>query len=344
MKQWLRKNWLISLSLLIGILASLFIYLNIPYEEAVDTIQRLDFAALTYFLLVVLIIQFILTYRWLVVIRTQDDDVNFFRLILYRLAGYSVSFLTPSAKMGGEPVRATILSQKERRDFDKSMSSVVIDKTIELSASGLFFMIGVIFLLFQGWLTQRVRIAAIVAGFIFTFLIIAFNYRVLNGKPFFHPIFDFFAFENKYVKKAVNKVEELEHMVIEFYCEEKKAFYYSLFLSLLSWFFMFIEFWLAALVVGVNLSLLEIFLVFSFVGLSYLFPIPMALGALEAGQISIFKLFGLSSAAAIGLAIIVRIKDVILSIIGIGAMVKYGYDVKEMISKSKELKDENMDE
>ena len=76
-----------------------------------------------------------------------------------------------------------------------------------------------------------------------------------------------------------------------------------------------------------------IFLIVTLVGIAYLLPIPMALGTLEAGQISAFAILSLSTAAAVGMSFIIRAKDMLIAFWGVGILSFYGFDINKSLSK-----------
>jgi len=118
------------------------------------------------------------------------------------------------------------------------------------------------------------------------------------------------------VRRNEHKLVNFEKLIITFYERDRGYFLYAILISFLSWFFMYFEYFFVMKFFGYTLNPLQIFLIFSFVGMAYLFPIPLSLGVLEASQISVFALLNINQAAAIGLAMIIRFKDVLWSIAG----------------------------
>lgn len=332
---WIKENFLLATSLIIGILAFVYIYLNIPLEETLQTILSINVFYFTAFIIITFLIQFTLSYRWLLILRTQGiHQLSLYKTTMYRLTGFAVSFLTPTARIGGEAVRATVLSQKEDVEFKKSLSGVVVDKTLEFTTSIVVFIIGFIYLLVLGALTPELRLYAIPAIIIMASLVFWYNWRVLRGYEFFHPLFNTLPIYSPWYQTFLQKVQDFEDHVLQFYYEERKAFFKCVLVSLFSWGLIFFEYYFASLTIGISLSFWQIFLIFIVINVSFLIPIPMALGVLEAGQVAVFRMLGSSSAAAISFTIIIRIKDVLLTMIGLAALTKYGYDVKYVVKEA----------
>ena len=310
----------------LGLVVSILFFYFTPLDDALSNISSASLPLLLLFLFVQILMHLILTYRWRVVLASQGvTKVSFFKLSNYVLAGHAVSFFTPSAKLGGEPVKALLLS-REKVSFEKSLSSVVIDKTIELTCSGLFFFVGVILLLFGYVLTPGATFAIALVSFSFLLLVVIFNYRVMRGKKFFLPIFKYFnPSKAKWVLRFEKKLKDFEKLVVKFYHKDKSYFVYVFLLSLLSWVVMFIEYSVAASILGLNLNLLELFLIISFMGAAYLFPVPMAVGSLEASQVGVFKILGLQASFGLALALLIRLKDIMLAFLGVLVLFFYGF-------------------
>ena len=336
----IEKKYIIWIALILGILLIWYVFTKVPLSEVIDLLKNTTLQLILLFILTIFMLQMVLTYRWKIVLESQGIKHGFWKLNNYRMAGYCVGYLTPSALLGGEPVRAALLSEKANVPFEKSLSGVVIDKTIELSSSAIFFTVGVLILLINFVVTPQLEFALIGAVVVFLILVFSFNIRMFQGKKFFHPIIRFLGLlKIKKIKKLEQKIINFEKLTLKFFKRDKKHFFYVILFSFLSWILMFIEYSIIGRMLGEHLSLMQIFLIISVVGLAYLIPIPMALGALEVGQVSIFNAISVSAAAGLALALVVRIKDVILASIGLIILFVYGLDFKAF--KNSKISDED---
>lgn len=103
---------------------------------------------------------------------------------------------------------------------------------------------------------------------------------------------------------------------------------------------MFIEYKTALLILGISVISFEgLFLIICMMGAAYLIPVPLALGVLEAGQMSIFPAIGLKAAAGIGLSMLIRARDLMWTFLGIIILLVYGFNFfkayKESLKKGK---------
>jgi glycosyltransferase 2 family protein len=75
--------------------------------------------------------------RWGIVLRGLGCVTGPGRLVVYRAAGQSVSAIVPSAKLGGEPVRAWLLL-RHAVPAASAIASVAVDRTLDLGAGAAF--------------------------------------------------------------------------------------------------------------------------------------------------------------------------------------------------------------
>jgi uncharacterized membrane protein YbhN (UPF0104 family) len=59
----------------------------------------------------------------------------------------------------------------------------------------------------------------------------------------------------------------------------------------------------------------------------------MAVGVLEAGQVSAFSIIGIAGSGGVALAFLVRMKDFIWGIIGLILLALFGFNVQKTIKK-----------
>jgi len=60
------------------------------------------------------------------------------------------------------------------------------------------------------------------------------------------------------------------------------------------------------------------------VGFAYIIPVPAALGALEAGQASLFSLVGLGAGVGVVLSLLIRVRDIMWTFIGLSYLSLHG--------------------
>jgi uncharacterized protein (TIRG00374 family) len=339
-KKLSKQQLLLVWSLIIGAICLVIVFLKIPVKESFSFFLKARFEYVLLFLLISLVIMISNSWRWWLILRSQGHKIPFFSLIGYKYAGFSISFLTPGPRMGGEAVSAGLLA-KHKIKFTKALSSVIIDKSIDLSLSGVFFLIGAVTILVNFALPENLKILIIIVAVMMIMLVVYFYQQMLTGQDFFMKLFKVLQLHKlKNFNKYESKIKEFEDHIRVFYQRDKKEFIYACLLTALSWAFMFLEYKTALLMLGFNVSYLHIFFIFSFVGLAYLMPLPMAIGSLEAGQISAFSIFGMPSAGGVALSMLIRARDLLWSLIGLLVLSYYGVtSVRRRKKKKNELLD-----
>lgn len=328
----MKKKIFLGLSLIAGIVALWIILKVIPINEIILSFSQASRFVVISYILVSTGLMASLAWRWKVILKTQKIDIPFLTVFAYRIIGYGISYLTPAAKLGGEPFRAGMLT-RHNVDFPKALSSVVIDKTIEVSANGLFFFVGAIIALFNFTLPTEAQIILLSVAIGFLVIALLFYQRMASGQGFIKQLCLKLKL-HRFKSFKQHKLEKFENRLIKFYKEDTKEFVLSVLLSLLSWMFMFLEFKFALLILGHDVSFKAIFLIVTFVGAAVLIPVPMALGALEASQLAVFRLLNLKTAGAVALAFLVRARDLAWTFLGMALLSYYGFKVSKTIKKT----------
>jgi len=101
------------------------------------------------FVLAVAVAYLLYALRWRVVLGGLDPSPSLFSLTAYRAAGQSLSSLLPSAKLGGEPLRAALLVRAST-PAPSAIASVVVDRTLEMVGASPFALLYATLLLRRG--------------------------------------------------------------------------------------------------------------------------------------------------------------------------------------------------
>lgn len=330
------RNLFTAIFLIIGIIAMYIILRNYSLKTIFNTYRNFDPLFLGFYLLAVISIFFVLTWRWDVILKSRKIKVPFIKLFFYRIIGTAINFFTPGPRVGGEPTQASLLC-KHGVGFTEGLSTIMIDKIIDTAISGILFVVGIILVMLYYSIPQTLKIILVITGIIFTSLVILFFYRMLTHRHFFLHLFKFLRIDhikNATIQKLEKKIEEIELIMIDFYTNDKKAFMKTIAISILSWLVMFFEYKLATKLLGIELGthpFTALFFIIAFIGVAVLFPIPMAVGVLEAGQLSAFAILGLPGSAGIALAFLVRMKDITWGLIGLILLAIFGFSPTRIV-------------
>ncbi|MAG24362.1 hypothetical protein CMI47_02180 [Candidatus Pacearchaeota archaeon] len=271
-----------------------------------------------------------LVWRWQVILRGYKKHISFLKLLKIQLAGYAVSYSTPSARIGGEPLRIYMLKKECGVDYKTGSVSVILDRYMELLGTILLGIVGLGILLFIPEITLEFKFVAAILILISLAIVLIFYYRLNKSKGFFSDLFSIFLGKKK-LKKLSKTLEDIDSRMSYFIIHHKKEFFLSFLFYLMSGFLFLIEFKYLLLSFGIGTNLLEIILIVVVLGAANFIPIPMALGSLEAGQSALFHILKNNAGIGFALSLVHRIRGITISLIGFLIIIKFSS--KDLIKK-----------
>ncbi|MGD0781959.1 MAG: lysylphosphatidylglycerol synthase transmembrane domain-containing protein [Candidatus Aminicenantales bacterium] len=275
-----------------------------PMLAAVGRLTMFQWAVLAGLRLVYWILR---TFNWKQVFDLYEDRQPFHRLFEARIADNAVGFITPSAMLGGLPVRALLLPGLDRR---RVFASAVLDKTIEIftlaAASVLAMLAAMIVLPMPGS-------ARLIFG-LFIVLASALCLGLLAGqrRGFFLGIIDRLArlgVRPRWVEKIRPSLRDVDDAIAGFHRDHRAAIPAVAALYTLSYFVWAFEIDVTLRFLGApGLTLVKSLLVVSLGNVALLLPtVPASLGVYEVTNVGVFAVLGWPAGLAIALSIIRRL-------------------------------------
>ncbi len=236
-----------------------------------------------------------------------------------RLAGEAVNATTPTASVGGEPVKAYLV--RRWVSLGEGLASVIVDKTTIVVGQGLFLALGLAIAATATSLSGPVMTAMLVllglevvavGGFVFA------QTRGAAGRG--GRLLARFGLGPG--ARGQERLDGLDRALTTLYRRHRPQLLVAVLLHFLAW----------------TLGSLEIFLVLGFVGLPVSLPtaiaieafgtaikfasfmIPASVGALEGGNVAIFAAFGLGGAVGLSYTLIRRLREAAWVAVGLVAM------------------------
>ncbi len=239
----------------------------------------------------------------------------FFRV---RWIGESINTLLPVAQVGGELIKARLLTH-HKVPTSQASASVVVSLTLMVFAQIVFTLLGLSVLIFllgiaEGALIQGVLIgAALIALFLVSFY--WFQRHGLFG--WFTRHLRSFLSSGKWLK-LMGSAAALDAAVIQLYGHRQRVLR-SFSWMLLGWILGTGETWLALYFLGHPVNWLEALMIESLAQAvkNAAFLIPGALGVLEGGYILLGTLIGLPSSVGLALALTRRVRELSLGVPGL---------------------------
>jgi glycosyltransferase 2 family protein len=299
---------------------------DIPLDDVKTTLQNLNWGPILIILGVNLGLMLIFSARWCLILRGYGYQVPYLALSGYRLAAFGISYFTPGPQFGGEPFQVAVTRNRYGVPGTTALAAVSLDKLIELLANFTFLVVSVL-VLFAGKGLSNPAILAAVGGLLALplgyLLAVGLNWRpltwVFSKTPGVFSNFRMKAILNKSqgFQKFGRLIMDSEAQIAEFCQTQPKTLILATFISGLVWVGLIFEYWLAIHFLGQTLTLTQIIAIMAAARLALLFPLPGGLGAFEAGQIIMMETLGLNPALGVGVAVIIRARDVVFGGLGL---------------------------
>lgn len=291
---------------------------NVPLEEIWNTIRGLQLWQVALLLGLNLFIYGLITLRWWVIVRAENKRIPYFPLLLVRIAVFGVSYFTLGPHVGGEPLQVFYLQRKYKSTFTHATASVIMDKLLELLANFVLLAVGLMAVLQAGILSTSgsgswLSLSGLVILCMWPLAHILFLYRrtyplsaLLRRLPFL-----------KKDSKAVRFIAASERLAGTFCRRHMPSLLSATAVSILAGVGMVSEFALIVKFLGIPLSSWQTIAAWTAGWLSLLVPLPGGLGALEASQVFALGMFGVPAAVAIGAALVMRGRDLLIGGLGL---------------------------
>jgi len=309
--------------LVVGLLTLVLIVWHIGPGQIYDAAEQLGPVALLVLLIPSLIMYVIEAYGWKVTLGPSAKDIPFWRVLAIRTAGEVVNMTTPTAYVGGEPLKAYLL-KKHHVPMVEGLASVIIAKTTMTIAEVLFILLGIalgVWLLGGDDSSGHTVAAALVSVGLLAFGTAAFVFVQRQGIfTWLLGLLRKIGLKIAYLEAREEKLRSLDRTILEFYSHNRPAFYASTGLFFLGWMAEALEVYVIVYFLGgpaMALSAISIGALSVFIKGGTFF-IPGSLGAQDGGNLLLLKAFGYSDVTGIAFALLRRFRELVW--IGIGLL------------------------
>lgn len=306
--------WLVPLGLLWLALR------DIPWKAVTITLLSLNPLSLLGLVLVNAAILVLFAGRWWLILRSQGYTVPILPLVGYRLVAFGVSYFTPGPQLGGEPLQVVLAQRRQNLTTTVAISSVTLDKLVEIQANFTFLSIGLAVLIYSGkgpqGLSWPVGLTATSLFALPLFYILALRSGRRPLAWLGARLRNLQAVLSRFdqATRAINRAEA--HMM-HFCQRHPRTILAAWMVSIFTWAMLVLEYWLALRILGLQLDYIGIVLVMTMARLAFLLPVPGGLGTLEAGQVLSMQALGLSPTYGLSLSLLIHGRDLILGGFGL---------------------------
>lgn len=308
--------------LLVGLLALSFLVWSIGLTRIWDAAAQVGSVGLWLALLPSLLMYLLEAYGWQLTLGAYAKTVSFLKLLAIRAAGEVVNMTTPTAYVGGEPLKAYLL-KRDQVPFVDGLASVILAKTVMTIAQLGFIIMG---MALAFWLigqaqsrTQWIAASALSAG-ILVFGVLGFvavqRWGIFTGTL---GLLRRAKVRIAYLEARERQFQELDRTILNFYANDRPRFLMSTGCFLLGWLSEALEVWVMLALLGQPVT---IGASVAIGGLSSLikggsFFIPGSLGAQDGGNLLLVTAFGYSEVAGITFALLRRFREIVWIVIGL---------------------------
>lgn len=325
---------------------------SVPVDAAWRVLHSLRAADLLLLAAVNTVIFAGLTLRWWLMLRAQGHQRPLASLLRYRLTAFGISYFTPGPHFGGEPFQVYVLSQTRGKrgkpvPYSAAVASVALDKIVELLANFAFLCLGLIIVLATSPFADE-RVALSLGETVVLLFSAALPVVLLLavGRGWFAPSKALRwllrrgssrrrsdasqALAQEVTQKLTQGDAQEQHTarVVRLYRLLRRSearltrtplrvLANGMLLSIGLWLLMVGEFWFMTSALGMQLSPIHALTVLVAQRIAYLLPAPAAVGTLEGGLVLATVAVGGSGAAGLSLALLIRVRDVLMGLIGL---------------------------
>lgn len=306
--------WAIAAALVVWALRT------VPLDDLLDVLGGLHAGQVGLLLLANAAVFLSLALRWWIILRAQGHRVPLLKLAAYRLAGFGVSYFTPGPHVGGEPVQVYLLAKRGGVPGVAATASVGLDRLIDLTVNAAVVVAAALIVLRGQVFGGRSDGATLAVALVLLFGPAIPLFAIAAGRRPFAWLIERLPerlLRSERAQKIGALVETSEREMIRFWREQPAAAVGVLLVSALTWALLLAELWLALVVLGVEVTLLQFTGVLVALRATYLAPSPGGLGVLEAGQVLAFRTMELDPAAGLSLSVLIRARDVLTGGLGL---------------------------
>lgn len=313
-----------NLFFLFGIVMLAVMLTQLDYRQVWDGLKSAGY----WFFAVVALWAFLYMFNtatWYIIIKSGSNEptkINFFWLYKITVSGFALNYTTPCGLMGGEPYRVMSLSPKIGPE--RASSSVILYAMTHIFSHFLFWILSILIYLLTEPLNFFMGVILMSAG-AFCLLGVWFfikGYRkgmAVRLMNLLKHIPGAKKWARGFVERHKEQLDTIDSQIAALHNQNRKSFVSAVLLELACRFCSAFEIMFILLVLTADVSFAQCVLIFAFTSLfaNLLFFIPLQLGGREGGFIMSTAGLALSASAGIFVALIVRIRELIWTAIGL---------------------------
>ena len=323
------KNTLgLVLSLLLGLFIIAYAISSAGWKEVFSAFELLSFYKYLCIFGFYFLIYLITLARWGTILGSMGYHIIFAKLLSFRLSEWSMGYITPFSRLGGEPLLAYLFKKECKIPYRKGIAVIILNKIMDFASALMLAIIGVLLFLFSysAYLSQKMGFAILFTVLMLSALVYLFFIKIAKKEGFFSRITVYF--KKIFHSDIHNSILMVEKELHDFFKKHKKKVIMTMCISVIIQLLTIVNYKILALFLGINLSFVQLLMIFALVTVAFLVPTPGSLGSLEGAMALAFYALGYGAGAGVAFALILRSFELILTGIGLLFISYYGIKLK----------------
>ena len=289
--------WVLALILAVWTLQQL------PLHEFAAQLASLHTSDWIRWSLLNMLILYLAVKRWQIIGHAVSARLSLLRLFRLRQAGSAVSFLTPGPHFGGEPLQLFWLHKRYGLPLHTAGAMLGLDRAMETAINLLVLLLALLVLMSTALLPQGdwLQIMALLTGALLAMLLLVL--MLLR-----HPL---------WLAQRLRPFTDVLRNTVD---GQRTRLAVALLLSMAGWVALFAELVLMLAMLGLAPAVLPVVMIMVAMRLAMLLPVPGGIGTIEASIVWSFTVLQLPISAAAGLIALIRLRDAIILLTGLGCL------------------------
>lgn len=310
--------WFSAIALLSWVLKDL------PLAQMLQGLAQLSTRQWSLWLALNMLVMALSTLRWYALVAALNGAVNFFTLVMIRLAGQTISFVTPGPQFGGEPIQVFWLYKRQGLPLHKAVLSLGLDRFLELWVNFAVLLLGAMLLLlsprmaFADWNQIVLVLFLVLLGVPILFL--ALFRRPQWMRRSLHPVLNRWLSHPRLAALKPHS-DALEQDLQQLLQQRRRVLVQALCLSIFNWTIILTELYLLLLFAQVPVDIQGFTLIAVAIRLAMLLPLPGGIGTIEAALLWSMQMLGYEVVDALVLIALMRLRDTVILLAGAASLV-----------------------
>lgn len=273
-------------------------------------------------------------WKWRLLIKSTGYNCSWKNLANLWLSSFLVSYLTPFTIVGGEFFKVYAADKKcPDWPIEKNIASVFVDRVLNTTILILFLFAGFIVFAWRGYgFSSFINIGILSTLGLMMICLAVFYFKRLKRESIVEWFLGFFGLTKKRIGEDKNgqAAFESEREIFALFSARNRYFWQAVALTLLQQSILWLRAGLLILFLARSFHPVDSLVVFAFVSLAGLTPLPANLGLLELGGGLAFGNLGLGFNGGLVFAMVWRAADLFLCLLGALSFVKVSVKLAEL--------------